>query len=168
MSWYMIWLDQFPLSSEAWHLLYITEMKMKILLETVCIRLSIYANIHFYYFLFYICTGSNGFSFDVNAFFFIIGGHLFSVFCWSVFNENNETGNQSRLCISWLIGATKKGPRGCPGTPNKEQNGANKEQNRGNKDQNRAFLGVVFHENTSCKSKFRSKGAELFWAPPIL
>ena len=54
------------------------------------------------------------------------------------------------------------------GNPNKEQNGANKEQNRGNKDQNRAFLGVVFHENTSCKSKFRSKGAELFWAPPIL
>ena len=30
------------------------------------------------------------------------------------------------------------------------------------------FWGVVFHENTSCKSKFRSKGAELFWAPQIL
>ena len=30
------------------------------------------------------------------------------------------------------------------------------------------FWGFVFHENTSSKSKFRSKGAELFWAPPIL
>ena len=30
----------------------------------------------------------------------------------------------------------------------------------GNKDQNVAFWGVIFHENTSSKSKFRSKGAE--------
>ena len=30
------------------------------------------------------------------------------------------------------------------------------------------FRGVVFLENTSSKSKFRSKGAELFWALPIL
>ena len=30
------------------------------------------------------------------------------------------------------------------------------------------FWGVVFHENNSSKSKFGSKGAELFWAPPIL
>ena len=29
------------------------------------------------------------------------------------------------------------------------------------------FWGFVIHENTSSKSKFRSKGAELFWAPPI-
>ena len=27
------------------------------------------------------------------------------------------------------------------------------------------FWGVVFHENTSNKSKFKSKGAELFGAP---
>ena len=30
------------------------------------------------------------------------------------------------------------------------------------------FWGVVFHENTSCKSKPRSKGTDLFWAPTIL
>ena len=29
----------------------------------------------------------------------------------------------------------------------------------------RSFWGIVFHENTSGKSKFRSKGAELFWRP---
>ena len=28
--------------------------------------------------------------------------------------------------------------------------------------------GVAFHQNTSNKPKFRSKGADLFWAPPIL
>ena len=28
------------------------------------------------------------------------------------------------------------------------------------------FWGVVFHENTYTKSKFRLKGAELFWTPP--
>ena len=32
----------------------------------------------------------------------------------------------------------------------------------------RPIRSVVFHENTSSKSKFKSKGAELFWAPPIL
>ena len=31
-----------------------------------------------------------------------------------------------------------------------------------------SFWGVVFHENTFSKSKFGSKGAELFWAPPNL
>ena len=35
----------------------------------------------------------------------------------------------------------------------------------GEKDQNGAFLGCFY---TSSKSKFRSKGAEFFWAPPIL
>ena len=29
------------------------------------------------------------------------------------------------------------------------------------------FCVVVFHENNSSKSKFISKGAELFWAPQI-
>ena len=29
------------------------------------------------------------------------------------------------------------------------------------------FWGVVFHENISSKSKFRTNGAELFWAPQI-
>ena len=38
----------------------------------------------------------------------------------------------------------------------------------GQKDQNRAFLGYGFYENTSSKSKFRSKGADLFQAPLIL
>ena len=41
--------------------------------------------------------------------------------------------------------------------PNKEQIGANKEQKW---DQNGAFLGIVFHENTSSNFKFKSKGAE--------
>ena len=31
-----------------------------------------------------------------------------------------------------------------------------------------SFWGVVFHKKTTSRSKFRSKGAELFWAPPIL
>ena len=30
------------------------------------------------------------------------------------------------------------------------------------------FRGPVFHEKTSGKSKFSSKGAEFSWAPPIL
>ena len=34
--------------------------------------------------------------------------------------------------------------------------------------QNRAFSGDVFHENPASKFKFRSKGAEMFWAPQIL
>ena len=37
----------------------------------------------------------------------------------------------------------------------------------GKKDLNGTFWGVVDYENSSSKSKFRSKGAELFWAPPI-
>ena len=63
------------------------------------------------------------------------------------------------------LGKTKKVARG---TPNKEQNVANKEQNLGKRTQMESFWGVVFHENTLSKSKFRSKGADLFWAPPIL
>ena len=39
------------------------------------------------------------------------------------------------------IGATKKGPWGALGPPNKEQNWENKEQNGGKKLQNCAFLG---------------------------
>ena len=31
-----------------------------------------------------------------------------------------------------------------------------------------SFWDVVFHENTAVRLKFRSKGAELFKAPPIL
>ena len=46
--------------------------------------------------LFYICTGANEFLFDVYAFFLIMGGQ------WSVFNENNESANQRRLCYYWL------------------------------------------------------------------
>ena len=57
---------------------------------------------------------------------------------------------------------------GALGTPNKEQKGTNKELNWGERTKMGPFWGVVFHENTSSKSKFRSKGAELFWAPPIL
>ena len=40
--------------------------------------------------------------------------------------------------------------------PNKEQKGANKEQNLEKKDQNGPFWSVVFHGNTSSKSKFGS------------
>ena len=61
------------------------------------------------------------------------------------------------------------------GTPNKEQNGANKEQSGPNKEHNwekrtkmRSFRGVFFHKNSFSKFKFISKGAELFWAPPIV
>ena len=50
---------------------------------------------------------------------------------------NQKTDNM----MTSFIGATKKGPRGALGTPNKEQNGANKEQNLGKKDLNGAFLG---------------------------
>ena len=50
------------------------------------------------------------------------------------------------------------------GTPNKEQNGVNKEQNWGKNDQNGTFLGFCL----SWKYKFSLKGAEMFWAPPIL
>ena len=50
------------------------------------------------------------------------------------------------------IGVMKKGA-------NKEQNATYKEHNRAKKDQN---WGVVFHENTSSKIKFSSKGAESF------
>ena len=32
----------------------------------------------------------------------------------------------------------------------------------------KAFWGDVFHENNFSKSKFRSKGADFFGAPPIL
>ena len=41
----------------------------------------------------------------------------------------------------------------------------NKEQNGSKKAQNRVFLVVIFHENAFSKSKFRSKGGELFWPP---
>jgi len=34
-------------------------------------------------------------------------------------------------------------------------------------EQKDAKWGVVFHENSSSNSKFRSSGAELFWAPLI-
>ena len=43
--------------------------------------------------------------------------------------------------LNVAIGATKKGTRGGPGPPNKEQNWENKEQNGGKKFQNGAFLG---------------------------
>ena len=43
--------------------------------------------------------------------------------------------------IHKAIGAMKKGTRGGPGPPNKEQNWENKEQNGGKKFQNGAFLG---------------------------
>ena len=59
-------------------------------------------------------------------------------------------------------------PLESPSLDQKEQNGfghPHKELNGTNKDQNGPFWDVVFHENTSRKSKFRSKGAELFWAP---
>ena len=55
-----------------------------------------------------------------------------------------------------FIGATKKGTRGALGPPKKEQNWENKEQNQGKKLQNCAFLGVVMHENTCWKTKFKS------------
>ena len=49
------------------------------------------------------------------------------------FSKSTET----RVVISQLhkvyIGTKKKGPRGCPRHPNKEQNGANKEPNWGKK-----------------------------------
>ena len=48
---------------------------------------------------------------------------------------------------------------------NKEQNGTNKEQNWEKRSKVRPFWGVVFHENTSIKSKFRLKGAEFFEHP---
>ena len=41
-------------------------------------------------------------------------------------------------------------------------NESNTKQNWGKNDQNGAFWGVVFHESTSSKAKFGSKGAELF------
>ena len=48
---------------------------------------------------------------------------------------------QRRIHKRLPIGATKKGTRGGPGPPNKEQNWENKEQNGGKKFQNWAFLG---------------------------
>ena len=45
---------------------------------------------------------------------------------------------------------------GGPAPPNKEQNWENKEQNWGKKFQNGAFWGMVIHENTCCKTKFKS------------
>ena len=60
------------------------------------------------------------------------------------------------------IGAN--GPGGALGTPNKEQNGANKVQNWGKKDQNEAFLRCCLSRKYLCKSKIRSKGAELFFS----
>ena len=68
------------------------------------------------------------------------------------------------------IGATKKGPRGCPGwaPPIGSKMGPIRSKIAEIRTKIGPFWGVVFHENTSCKSKFRSKGAELFWAPPIL
>ena len=58
--------------------------------------------------------------------------------------------------------------QGGPGPPNKKQNGTNKEQNWGKRTKMGSFWEAVFHENTSRKSKFISKGAEFFWPPPIL
>ena len=49
----------------------------------------------------------------------------------------------------------RKGPGGAQGTPNKEQNGYNKEQNWGERTKMGSFWGVVFHENTASKPKFR-------------
>ena len=53
--------------------------------------------------------------------------------------------SQHFLCLSNLvglfIGTTKKGTRGGPGPPNKEQNWENKEENGSKKFQNGAFLG---------------------------
>ena len=52
------------------------------------------------------------------------------------------------IFIQFIIGATKKGTRGGPGPPNKEQNWENKEQNGAKRCKIRPFWGVVIHENT--------------------
>ena len=55
----------------------------------------------------------------------------------------------------WLWNHRRNKERG-PGPSNKEQSGEYKEQNVAKKQQIWAFWGVVFHENTSSKLKFRS------------
>ena len=56
-----------------------------------------------------------------------------------------------------FIGATKKGTRGGLGPPpNKEQNWENKEQNGKKSCKIGPIWGVVIHENTFCKTKFKS------------
>ena len=46
------------------------------------------------------------------------------------------------------IGATKRGSRGCPGTPNKEQNGANTKLGE------KPHRGIVFHKIPLVSPKF--------------
>ena len=53
-------------------------------------------------FLFCICTGGNGFWLVVHAFSLIMESQ------WSVFNENHESANPSRLCYYWLKKAAFK------------------------------------------------------------
>ena len=77
------------------------------------------------------------------------------------FHFGNFSPNFAPYWPHFLIG-------GALGTPKNKQNRDNKEQNWGKRTKMGPFWGVVFHENTSRKSKFRSKGAEFFGAPPIL
>ena len=55
--------------------------------------------------------------------------------------------------------------QGGPAPPPKEHNWENREQNEEKSCKIRSFWGVVIHENTCCKTKFKSSGAEVFWAP---
>ena len=54
------------------------------------------------------------------------------------------------------IGATKKGTRGGPGPPNKEQNWEMRSKMVAKRFKMGPFWGIVIHENTCCKTKFKS------------
>ena len=75
---------------------------------------------------------------------------------------------QARLNFVFLvtIGATKKRAQGVPWAPPiRSKIGSIRSKIVEERTKIWAFWGDVFHENTSSKSKFRSKGAELFSAP---